>query len=466
MTLQEEMPMNALGDAWAPYEPDAKCPWDLGKVAHLYRRAGFGATWSEINRDLLAGPAASVNRLLEPPEDLPAERQVIDGLRVGISNAADLRVERLKAYWLYRIVFGGDSLREKLTLFWHGHFATSNRKVQNVERMLAQNELFRRHALGGFRNLTTAILSDPAMLVWLDAAGSRSEKPNENLAREFLELFTLGIGHYTEADVRQAARAFTGWVNTGSEGDYAAPLQFNPAVFDGGPKTFLGRTGAWNAADVARITLDHPNAAVHLARNLYRYFVRDDQEPGVELLEPLADELRTHHFSIRHALELIFRSRHFYSIEVRRHLIKSPVEWSAGLIRILEIPRSHIDLVMLASICDRQGQSLFYPPNVKGWEGGRAWISSATVLARANWSADLVWGNPSLAIEPFDVASWVAAAQVAPGRAVDHLAQLLLQDDVDPQARAVAIETGRDGRPDSLRKAIQILLHCPEFQLA
>src|SRR5262249_637814 len=161
-----------------------------------------------------------------------------------------------------------DPLREKMTLFWHGHFATSNRKVHNVERMLAQNELFRRKALGDFRELAAAILADPAMLVWLDGVGSRKEKPNDNLAREFLELFTHGVGNYSEADMRQAARALTGWVQDGDEGNYAAPIRFDPARFDGGVKTFLGRSGAWAASDIAGITLEQPAAALHLARKL------------------------------------------------------------------------------------------------------------------------------------------------------------------------------------------------------
>jgi uncharacterized protein (DUF1800 family) len=279
-------------------------------------------------------------------------------------------------------------------------------------------------------------------------------------------LFTLGTGHYAETDIRQAARALTGWVIDGREGDYAAPIRFDPVSHDTGAKTFLGRTGTWTASQIARITLDQPAAALHLARNLYRFLVRDDEEPAPELLEILAEELRAHDFSIRHALDLILRSRHFYSAEVRRHLIKSPVEYSAGLVRMLEIPRARADLVMLASICDRQGQSLFYPPNVKGWDGGRAWISSSTVLARANWTADLVWGNPSLAIEPFDTVAWATVNEIIPDRAIECLARLLLQDDLAPAVRNLAIETSRDGQPDSVRKGLQILLHCAEFQLA
>jgi uncharacterized protein (DUF1800 family) len=455
-------------DPWSPYEPTRDDPWDLGKVAHLHRRAGFGATWAELERDLQAGPAVSVDRLLDPPARPPQDRDRLDWLRDGVKNSAgtDTRVERLKAYWLYRIVYGPDPLREQLTLFWHGHFATSNRKVRNVDRMLAQNELFRRLALGDFRELAAAALVDPAMLVWLDGVGNSREKPNENLAREFLELFTLGVGHYSEADIREAARALTGWLKEGEEGNYDAAIRFDPARFDGGRKSFLGRTGPWKADDIARITLEQPAAAEHLAGKLYRFFVRDDIEPGPELIRPLADRIRARGFSIREAMGVILRSRHFYSTEVRRRLIKSPVEVTAGLVRMLEIPRGRIDLITLTLLCDRQGQSLFHPPNVKGWDGARAWISSATLLARSNATSDLVWGNRSMGIPAFDPDAWATGNRIEHADAVRCLADLLLQGDLAPEARSLAFEAGRDGTADGSRKALQILLACPEFQLA
>jgi uncharacterized protein (DUF1800 family) len=458
--------MRTSDGPWATYEPTRDDPWDLGKVAHLHRRAGFGASWPELERDLKAGPAASVERLLDPPAPTAEERNRLDGLHDGVLNAPEARVERIKAYWLYRIIYGPDPLREKMTLFWHGHFATSNRKVQNIDRMLAQNELFRRQALGDFRELAAAILSDPAMLVWLDGVGNSKEKPNENLAREFLELFTLGVGHYKEADIRQAARALTGWLKEGNEGDYDARLRFDFARFDVGAKTFLGRAGTWNASDIARITLEQPAAADHLARKLYRFFVRDDVEPSLDLVGALAERIRSCGFSMRQTLELIFRSRHFFAAQVRRHLIKGPVEITSGLIRTLEIPRSGIDLVTLAGSCDRMGQSLFHPPNVKGWDGGRAWISSATLLARSNWSADLVWGNRSYGIQPFDPAAWAKNHRIAPENAANLLTDLLLQEDLAPESRSLAVDAGRGGGADGLRKTLQILLNCPEFQLA
>src|SRR5438132_2224859 len=204
--------MNTKQEPWVPYEPTADDPWDLRKFAHLHRRAGFGATWAELQRDLKAGPAESVDRLLNPPDESGEERELLAVLQHGVLTSRETEVERSKAYWLYRILFHPDALREKMTLFWHNRFATSNAKVKSAALMLRQNELLRRHALGDFAELLTAILNDPAMLVWLDGGGSRKEKPNENFAREFLELFTLGIGPYTEKDIREAARAFTGWV--------------------------------------------------------------------------------------------------------------------------------------------------------------------------------------------------------------------------------------------------------------
>src|SRR5262245_44141203 len=201
--------MAAERGPWAPFKPTAKDPWDLGKVAHLHRRAGFGASRAERARDVKDGPTASVSRLLEPRPVRDGEKQVLDGLRQGVLDSGD--AARLRAWWLYRVLYDPDPLREKLTLFWHGHFATSNRKVGSVPRMLAQNETLCRHALGPFADLLAAMVGDAAMLVWLDGADSRKEKPNENFGREFLELFTLGVGHYTEPDIRAAARAFTGW---------------------------------------------------------------------------------------------------------------------------------------------------------------------------------------------------------------------------------------------------------------
>src|SRR5271166_5793378 len=327
--------------AWAAFEPTPDDPWDLRKVAHLHRRAGFGATRAELERDVAAGPAESVGRFLNPPDPSEEEKLVRDSLRAGAVGSSVPR--RLRAYWLYRMLFGGDPLRERLTLFWHGHFATSLTKVDSVIALAGQVETLRERALGGFAGLLDAMIADPAMLVWLDGGTSHRERPNENFAREFLELFTLGQGAYSERDIREAARAFTGWVSEGGHriaGDSNPNFAFDDEAHDPGPKTFLGQAGNWKAADNVRITLARPEAARHLAHKLYRAFVAEEPDPAPELIEPLADTLRSSDYSIHRVIDVILRSRHFYSKASYRHRIKSPVEFTVGLLRMLEVPRS------------------------------------------------------------------------------------------------------------------------------
>jgi uncharacterized protein (DUF1800 family) len=447
---------------WAPFEPTAAELWDLRKVAHLHRRAGFGATWAELQRDLRDGPAASVNRLLNAPVPATEEVQVLESLRAGSRESED----RLKAWWLYRVVFGPDPLREKMTLFWHNHFATSNRKVKNLTSMLEQNELLRRHATGNFAELLEAMVTDPAMLIWLDGGSSRRELPNENFAREFLELFTLGRGNYSEADVRQAARAFTGWVQEHDNGRGEPPrFRFDPDSFDGGDKVFLGQRGRWNARDIVRITLAQAAAAEFVCRKLFCLFIREDSEPTGDLVRPLAAELSANRFSIRHVIRIILRSRLFYDPSVVRQRVKSPVEFSAGLVRMLVIPRAKVRLLALAATCDRQGQELFYPPNVGGWPGGRSWLNSTSLVERGNWCSDLVWGNANLDMPPFDPLAWAAGNGIPATHAAAALLELLLQENVDNGDRKLILRTASDGGADAFRRALQLMLHCPEFQL-
>lgn len=457
--------MKQTDDPWAPYEPSESDPWDLPKVAHLHRRAGFGATWAELHRDLADGPSASVDRFLHPPDASDDERQVIDGLARGAVDARDAR--RLRAAWLYRMLFGADPLRERLTLFWHGHFATSLAKVDSVRAMADQVETLRTHALGPFAPLLEAVTADPAMLAWLDGGTSKRDQPNENYAREFLELFTLGPGPYSEADIREAARAFTGWApdrgRRSSMGDDPA-FTFDPAKHDDGPKTFLGQAGPWKAADVVRIALDRPEAAAFLARKLDRAFVAEDAEPPAEVIAPLADALRRNHFNIHEAIALILRSRRFFSADAYRRRIKSPVDYVAGLARSLQIPRERLSLLALATACGRQGQELFAPPSVKGWDGGATWINSTTLLERLNWASDVVWGNADAGVAPFDPLAWAGANGIAPEDVAASLVRLLVQDDLAADARGLVLEPSAE--PDAAQRSLQRLLHAPEVQLA
>ena len=225
--------------AWAPYVPDPGAPWDLARVAHLHRRAGFAAPWAVLQRDLRDGPEASVGRLLDGeatgPDGKPASdfEALADEMARQLAPSASLT--RLQGIWLYRMISTGHPLRERMTLFWHGHFATSQAKVNNPELMQRQNNLFRAHALGDFKSLLEAVGKDPAMLIWLDSTANRKAHPNENYAREVMELFTLGRGRYTEKDVQEAARAFTGRFVVRDR------FQQVPAQHDGGTKTVLGQ---------------------------------------------------------------------------------------------------------------------------------------------------------------------------------------------------------------------------------
>jgi uncharacterized protein (DUF1800 family) len=453
--------------AWAPFVPTLDDPWDLRKVAHLHRRAGFGATRAELERDVAAGPAESVGRFLNPSDPSADERSVREGLRTGAVGSSDPR--RLRAYWLYRMLFGGDPLRERLTLFWHGHFATSLTKVDSVTALGVQMDTLRERALGGFAGLLDAMIADPAMLVWLDGGTSRREQPNENFAREFLELFTLGEGAYSERDIREAARAFTGWVYEGgmrTPGDSNPKFAFDDEAHDPGAKTFLGQTGSWKGADIVRMTLVRPEAAQHLARKLYRAFVAEEPDPLPELIEPLADSLRSSDYSISQVMHVILRSRYFYSKASYRRRIKSPVEFTVGLLRMLEVPRHNVNLLAAAAACTTQGQELFAPPNVNGWQGGMHWINSSSLLERLNWATDVVWGNPDRGVLPFDPAAWLDAHDVKLDQGAGAFVNLLLQDDLATESNNLVLAACRDRSLTGLRKALQRVLHCPEFQLA
>jgi uncharacterized protein (DUF1800 family) len=460
------MSRSLTASPWDRYEPTREEPWDVRKVAHLHRRAGFGATRAELIRDMAAGPEVSVERLFQPAARPTEEAEALDSLRQTARSSSNLDV--LKVCWLNRIVHGPDPLREKLALFWHGHLATSNRKVESVTFMDRQNETLRTHALSGFAAMLEAIIGDPAMLVWLDGGTSKKEKPNENFAREFLELFTLGAGHYAEGDVRDAARAFTGWVQQERRGGFGETRTFihDPAQVDSGPKTFLGRSGQWGPSDIVRITLERPEAATFLARKLYRWFVSECGTPGPELLEPLADLVKRHQFVIAPIVRDILLSKHFYSRAAFHQRVKSPIELSAGLVRMLEVPRPALNPLALVAACDAQGQELFAPPNVLGWVGGSVWINSATLLERTNWAADIAWGRSETGLTPFDPLAWAARYNLSADRASEALLELLLQDEIGVEARKLALGAGESGSPDAVRKALQRLVNCPEFQLA
>ena len=314
-------------DAWAPWRPSAADPWSRKWAAHLYRRAAFGATRQELIERPRSGPDGTLDLLLQGEPDAAEILPTL--LDVGRTAATrdDGTGTEIRGWWLYCMLQGGHPLREKLTLFWHNHFATSIAKVRDANLMFRQNCLLREHALGKFGPFLQAISRDAAMLVWLDSNSNVKGKPNENYARELMELFSLGVGNYTEKDIREAARAFTGWHTDGKR----VPLQ-RRGQHDDGRRRSSGKTGNWDGGDVVRIVLEQPAAARFLVRKLYAFFVSEIAPPDA-LLEPLCESFRKSDYDIAALVRTMLSSRLFFSEHAFRKRIKSPVEYVLGAVR-------------------------------------------------------------------------------------------------------------------------------------
>lgn len=381
------MPHSATNlEAWKPYQPSNSEPWGHERVVHLHRRAAFGAPWQALQRDLSDGPDAAIDRLLTGNvTDAPADFESL-AASIGDAAMASGNAGRLKAWWIYRMLLTPDPLRERFALIWHNHFATSNRKVQNLVMMRGQNELFRKHAFSPFGELLSAVVKHPAMLVWLDADSNRKGKPNENLSRELMELFTLGLGNYSEDDVREAARALTGWTVAAGE------FSYRETRHDEGKLDLLGSTGPLTGDGLLSRLVNHPATANRIAWRLCQALL------GEELATPdvvgqLAGGLREHQLDIRWGVELILRSELFFSRPNLRTRVAGPAEWTIGTLRSLAMGSPPPSTLSLAEWLSRMGQDLFYPPNVGGWNEGRTWLSSRSIVARANFAEALTVGE-------------------------------------------------------------------------
>ena len=386
--------------------PDAE--WDRIKAAHLLNRAAFGGTPEEIERLAGLGPARAVDSLLAaesddeffPPPSLmqPAVRfgykqrekaaltdEEKKTIRGQLRDADKISMLDLRIWWLNRMRYTSDPLREKVTLFWHGHVATSTQKVNDPWMMWVQNETLRHGALGKVPDLLKEMSRDPAMIRWLDLGQSRREHPNENFARELMELFSLGEGHYTEGDVQESARAFTGYRINQETGNF----RFAPRDWDAGQKTFLGQMGTLTGDGIIDIITAQPQCARFIGKKLWKFFVSDD--PSEQTVDDVARLLVAKGYDIAATLGTIFRSADFYASGVIHSQIKGPVQWLIQTTKTLEIPLP--DAVVIENSMTSLGQVLFAPPNVKGWDGGRAWISASSLLYRYNLAAYLLSGK-------------------------------------------------------------------------
>jgi len=390
-------------------KPLSTSRWSFETAAHFLNRAGFGGPPAANEKLADLGPDQAISLLLDyeqlpdaTPDPVWAKPDP-DGekaLREAIQKATPeerrqiqqqqnrLQTERmleLRWWWLNRMAKGPRPLQEKMVLFWHGHFATSVEKVREPYFMWRQNELFRRLATGNWQELLAEAGKDPAMLIWLDQAQSRKEHPNENFAREVMELFALGEGHYTEKDVTEAARALTGWSLDRPNDKFI----YRPFLHDDGVKTFLGRTGNLNGDDVIAQIVAQPQAARFITAKLWNFFA--GQYPDDELNGALAAVLRENGNNFKPFLRVMFHSEEFYGDAIVRNQVKSPVQWLVSSVRMLEceLPPAPISWGMVRSL----GQDLFAPPNVKGWDGGITWITTNTLLERYNDAATLVQGT-------------------------------------------------------------------------
>lgn len=402
------------------------------RIAHLLRRAGFGGSPAEIEEYAKLGFNGAVERLLNY-ESMPDDAHEI-AAQIGFDNALP---EELKTYWLVRLAATKRPLQEKMVVYWHGHFATAIRKVNSTGLMWAQNELFRRNALGSFRTILAEISRDPAMLRWLDSNSNRKLSPNENYARELMELFTMGRGNYTEDDVKAAAQAFTGW----HFNPLAEQFAFNRNQHDFGPKTFLGRTGPWDGDDILRFLLEEPATARWIAMKLFRFFAYDDPEPAV--VDRFAGVLRANDWQIKPLVGAILKSPEFSSERAYHSKVKSPLELVIGTLKTLGVQPNYRELVPALR---RMGQDLFNPPNVKGWDGGLAWVSTSTVLERFNFVNRLLANRADPARSSLDPAPLVAGRNVTSAeQLVDHLSHLLVDGDLPPDVRQTLVGYVRSG---------------------
>ncbi len=384
-------------------EPIHFSHWNSCTARHLLNRAGFGIPHSEVDRLAAMRPAQVVDYFVDyekQPEEIPAPNFIVAPLsrpevmkaEAGLSDEEKrklrmqhtqqerLAVQELKGWWLWRMHTTQRPLQEKLTLFWHGHFATSAQIVGSSWHTYQLNDVFRRNASGNLKRLTIEVGQSPSMLRYLDNAQSTKQHPNENWARELMELFTMGKGTYTEDDIKNSARAFTGW-----SADYRRFL-YRENFHDTGDKVFLGRRGDFDGWDILDMIFTQPATAQFVAKKMWKFFAYDEPEP--EVAEGLAQTLRSNNYELKPMLRRMFLSKAFYSDKAIGQQVKSPVQFVVRAVSDLEYDEP--PYIGMALATQRLGQDLFFPPNVKGWDGNRAWINANTLMIRYNLPTFLV----------------------------------------------------------------------------
>ena len=463
---------------------------DIALMAHLMRRAGFGARYEELEERAAKGYEATVEELLHP-EDNP------DGLEMDLAERYFIEwnhhTRGLPEYTAWRMINSRAALAEKMTLFWHGILCTADSKTQSYITSYVELEMFRRCGMGSFRDMLLEISKDPAMIYYLDNCLSHKGAINENYGRELLELFSMGVGmdgkfNYTEDDVKECARAFTGWtIANGIPGQpygrYEGRFVYNPADHDDGEKTFLGETGDFNGEDIIDIICKQPSAARFLSRHLYRYFIADDAQvpswmdtPPVdpETIKMLEDEYFRSNYDIRSMLRVLFHSDAFMNARFSR--IKSPIETVIGTLRLAgdwTSPKPGFEWIF--DEMKFMGQEILNPPSVEGWHTGQEWIDGGTLVHRINFTAEFVADLSHPGIQSIIARLAHATPVITPDQLVDGCLQYMghyeLADDtrnmlIDQAGQSGDLNTSSEEFPEQVTKTMQMIVATKEYLYA
>jgi len=464
---------------------------DMALMAHLMRRAGFGAPYAELVTRAAKGYEATVEELLHPEDQPDLDNDIMMRYKVEWLNKNAL--EGQQEEWVFRMINTKRPLEEKIALFWHGILCTGHAKCENPRQQNLEFDMFRRNGMGSFRDLLMGLATDPAMVFFLDNCMSHKGAINENWGRELLELFSLGVGmdgqlNYSEDDVKEAARAFTGWTVVNAiprypYGRYLSKFVYDPKDHDDGQKTFLGETGHWNGEDIINIIVKQPAAARFVARHLYNSFVADEpQVPAWQHTPPkdpaaikmLEDEYFRSNYDIRSMLRLLFNADFFKQARFAR--VKSPVETVVGTTRLVgDFTFPGPGLNGLALTIRYMGQDLFNPPTVEGWHTGKEWIDSGTLVERINFTADQV-GNVNLpGVQDIVARLRAEGPTLTPERLVDGCLELLggyqLAAETHSELVALAssggaIQTGAADFPQRAAQMLQSIVATTEYLFA
>jgi uncharacterized protein (DUF1800 family) len=474
---------------------------DMALMAHFLRRAGFGATRAELERYVAQGYEATVEELLHPEQAPPALEDEDLIRRFHVDENSLMLVESCQTYWLYRMINTRRPLEEKMALFWHGVFATGYTKLNQPKQILHQIAMFRRCGLGSFPTLLLEVSKDPAMIFWLDNKDSHKDAVNENYGRELLELFSMGVGNYTERDVRQCSRAFTGWTIRNASlhtarvardsvwpyGRLDWQFEYRDDDHDASEKTFLGHTGVFNGEEIIDIICRQPATARFIARHLYNFFVADEpQVPAWQTVPPsdpeavqtLMDAFVKHEYDIRAVMRVLFNADFFK--RARFSKVKSPTDLVVGTVRLAGGHRfPDVEDVALALETGYMGQQLLDPPSVEGWHTGSEWINSATLMSRVNFASRQFADVNKPGVRAIIDRVRALGTRQSPGSVVDACVDLMGPLTVDARTRqqlvdhvAAAGDVDFEANGDStsaaerIRELLQLIVATREYQLA